>query len=63
MDRIKQFRNDITRFITKTGVTKTALGIAAANDPHIIFRCLKPNSDPRLSTVQKLYDFMENYKV
>lgn len=62
MDRLKQFRKDITAFLKKNSMTKTAMGLNALKDPHIIFRCLKAGGDMRFSTVQKLYDYMESYK-
>lgn len=59
-----QLRADIEDFMGRTGMTRTALGRLALSDPHAILNWLADDtSDPRISTVERVYDFMNEFEL
>jgi hypothetical protein len=59
-----QFRLDIKAFLKRTGLSRTKMGRLAVNDPHAVLDWLADeDSDPRVSTVERVYDFMHKYEL
>ena len=61
MDIVQKFKDDITTFLKTYKMSKTAFGHQALGDAHAVPRWLEDNGDPQLSSVKKVYDFMEKY--
>lgn len=61
MTILEEFKADIINFMKTYGMSKTALGHQALGDPHAIPRWLESNGDPQLSSVDRMYKFMETY--
>jgi hypothetical protein len=61
MDIVAKFKADIMHFMATYKMSKTAFGHRALGDPHAIPRWLEDGGDPQLSSVKKVYAFMEKY--
>lgn len=61
MDIVAKFKADIIQFMNTYKISKTAFGHRALGDPHAIPRWLEAGGDPQLSSVKKVYAFMEAY--
>lgn len=57
-DKLKE---DIRKFLKKSGMSKSMLGAKALGDHHAVFLLWK-GKDFRLSTAQKFYDFMDGWE-
>lgn len=51
----------IELFLATTGMPATTFGLQALNDGHLV-RNLRAGLDPKSSTVDRLRDFMRNYR-
>jgi len=62
---MQQLRDDIQDFLERTHMTRTKLGKLALRDPHAILNWLARDrdSDPRVSTVERVYDFMNEFEL
>jgi hypothetical protein len=52
--------NDINAFMARTGLSASAIGKAALNDPCYVYRLLE-GRDTMLRTANKLRDWMSDY--
>lgn len=57
MTRTEQFIADVERFLKRSGMTPTAFGKEALNDPSFI-PDLRGGRKPGLGSVDKVYEFM-----
>lgn len=62
MNVFDKFKEDIDEFIKRTGVPRTRMGWEIMKDPHAISNWLIGKGNPRISSMQRVYDYMENYK-
>ena len=61
---MSQFRDDIRAFLQRTGLTRTKMGKLSVNDPHAVLDWLANDEvDPRVSTVERVYEFMNDYEL
>ena len=51
----------IEAFLERTGMSATAFGIEALNDPPFVQQ-MRAGRDPKLSTAQKIETFIEEYR-
>lgn len=51
----------IEAFLERTGMSATAFGIEALNDPPFVQQ-MRAGRDPKLSTAQKIETFIEGYR-
>jgi DNA transposition AAA+ family ATPase len=60
MDTRETLLKAIDDFLSTSGMTQTALGERALNDPAFVTR-FRDGADPRLGTVERLRRFMAEY--
>jgi len=54
---IDQFKEEIDAYLAKTGMSKSAFGIAAISDNRFVFR-LEEGADVKASTIDAVREFM-----
>ena len=62
MNLTEQLRDDLNKFMEKTGVKKTTIGVDAVSDSHIIHRFMKGESSMTLTNADVIYAYMKNYR-
>jgi hypothetical protein len=58
MTRAEQFVAEIDAFLERTGISATAFGKGAVNDPNLV-RDLRAGRMPNLGLVERVYEFMQ----
>lgn len=61
IDTATQLLRDIEAFLETSGMTATALGLAAVNDGHLV-RDLREGVDIRASKIDRVRKFMADYR-
>ena len=59
MSILDNFKNDISAFLEKSGMSRTAFGDGAIKDPNLL-RDLDEGRAPSAKTMQRVYDFMSS---
>jgi hypothetical protein len=57
MGVLNTFTADVESFLAETGMTPTALGVAALKDPNFV-PALRAGRSPRAATIDRVYEFM-----
>jgi hypothetical protein len=62
MTQSEKFISDIEAFLTRRGMSATAFGKTALNDPNFVGD-LREGRQPSLGLVDRVYDFMKSQEV
>lgn len=62
MSLTKKFLADVKAFMHDFNMSKTAFGLNSTGDPHAISDWLEGKFTPKLSSVDKVYAYMEKYR-
>lgn len=57
MSRADEFRSEVEGFLERTGMSASAFGRAAVNDPNFVLD-LRAGRNPNLGLVDRVHDFM-----
>ena len=61
MNALDQFKADIEAFLVRTGMAHTTFGTKAVGNAMFV-QMLRKGSDPKISTAEKVREFMDSFK-